>query len=133
MQAAFHRQQSFDVLQDEEARLMTAKHLNDDLEQGSTRITNALFLAGAAEGLAGKTGGEQIVGRDVGCQRTDVALVETSRAESVSIDAARLRIDFIGPDRFDAAGVGCHAKPANAREQLDRFHHESPRAERMRP
>ena len=72
----FHTEQSLDVLQDKELRLVSLDHLHDGLEQRAARVANSKLLARTAERLAGETTGKHIMRRNLIKEIMDVTLLQ---------------------------------------------------------
>src|SRR5579871_4533834 len=118
VEALFHRQKTFDVLQDEVFRPRSNQNVDDGLEERTPRIPYALFLSCAAEWLARKSGSEKVMRRQFVRPTADVAFHQLLRAESVPVDRAGLGTEVVGPDRGESGRICGNSKAANAREKL---------------
>jgi hypothetical protein len=127
VEAALHREQALDVLQNNELRLVPAEDVHDGFKERAPWVANALLFAGAAEGLARETSGEEVVRGDLGVDLADVGFAEGRRAKAVAVDRAGPGAVIVGPDGSDLTTVCREAKAADPRKQLDRAHALPPR------
>lgn len=102
VEAILHRQQALDVFQDEERWVMLLQNVDDRLKECAARVADAFLLAGAAEGLTGKAGGEQVMRRDAFREGMNVPLSQLAFPEPIPIDLAGERRDIIRPNGFQA-------------------------------
>src|SRR5947208_1381003 len=86
METVFHREEPLHVLQNEVGRLLFLQHVDDPLEESSSRIADALLLARTAEGLTWEACCEQFVVRNLGEEPIQVALPQFLIAEPTPIN-----------------------------------------------
>ena len=116
MSPGVHRQQSFDVLQDEVLRVVLGQRFDDVLEQCSSGILNPTLLSCTAEWLTRKAAGQYIVSRDSLSKSRDVPFMKFTLTESTSIDGTRHRTEIVSPNRVKAQAIRRDPKTADSSE-----------------